>query len=285
MRFIAVDLETANPRMSSICQIGIVAFENGREVAADVLLVDPEDYFDPYCTAIHGITAEDVRGAKRFRDVHSWLCEWTSQQIVVCHTHFDRVALAQACGRDALQPLPCNWLDSALVARRTWDQFSKSGFGLANLARHLDITFKHHDALEDARTAGLILLKAVEKSGVDVAGWIDRCNSPAKRISIRREGDGDGPLIGEHIVFTGSLQIPRREAADLAHESGAVVEPNVTKKTTVLVVGDQDIEKLSGQSKSGKHRKAEELIGSGQSIRILGEADFMRVCQESDGTN
>lgn len=29
MRFIAVDLETSNPRMSSICQIGIVTFEDG----------------------------------------------------------------------------------------------------------------------------------------------------------------------------------------------------------------------------------------------------------------
>jgi DNA polymerase III epsilon subunit-like protein len=27
MRFISVDLETANPRMSSICQIGVVTFD------------------------------------------------------------------------------------------------------------------------------------------------------------------------------------------------------------------------------------------------------------------
>lgn len=69
MRFIAVDLETANPRMSSICQIGIVAFEDGREVGADVRLVDPRDYFDPYNVAIHGITAEEVRGAPAFSDL------------------------------------------------------------------------------------------------------------------------------------------------------------------------------------------------------------------------
>lgn len=281
MRFIAIDLETANPRMSSICQIGLVAFEDGKEIAADSLLIDPEDYFDPYCTLIHGIAADDVRGAQRFRDVHAWLCDWTSHQIVVCHTHFDRVALAQACGRDALQPLPCNWLDTAMVARRTWNQFSKSGFGLANLARHFDIAFKHHDALEDARTAGLILLKAVEDSGVDIAGWIDRCKAPTQLLTVRREGDGDGPLVGESLVFTGSLQVSRREAADLAHESGAAVESSVTKKTSVLVVGDQDIEKLNGESKSGKHRKAEELIRNGQSIRILGEADFMSICRIS----
>lgn len=281
MRFIAVDLETANPRMSSICQIGIVAFEDGKEVAAEMRLVDPQDYFDPYCVAIHGITADQVRGAPRFGELHQWLCQQTSGEIVACHTHFDRVALAQACGRDALEPLPCNWLDTAKVARRAWAEFSQSGYGLANLARHFGISFQHHDALHDARTAGLILLKAIEETGFDPAEWITRCKastSPGSGANIRRGGDGDGPLVGESVVFTGSLEIPRREAADLAHEAGAAVEGGVTKHTTLLVVGNQDIEKLNGADKSSKHRKAEQLVARGQPIRILGEADFMSLC-------
>jgi DNA polymerase-3 subunit epsilon len=90
VKFIAVDLETANPRMSSICQIGIVAFEDGKEVAAEMRLVDPQDYFDPYCVAVHGITADQVRGAPSFSALHQWLCQQTSGEIVACHTHFDR---------------------------------------------------------------------------------------------------------------------------------------------------------------------------------------------------
>lgn len=279
MRFLAVDVETANPRMSSICQIGIVAFEGGREVGADVRLVDPNDYFDPYNVAIHGITDEVILGAPRFGNLHSWLCEQTAGEIVACHTHFDRVALAQACGRYRLEPLTCNWLDTARVARRTWSQFAKSGFGLANLAYHFGIQFQHHDALHDARTAGLILLRAIEETGVDPAQWIERCRSgPSSAQAIRRDGDGDGPLVGESIVFTGALQMPRRAAADLAHEAGAGVEPGVTKTTTMLVVGDQDLDKLAGHEKSSKHRKAEQLISAGRPIRIVGEADFMILC-------
>jgi DNA polymerase-3 subunit epsilon len=283
MRFIAVDLETANPRMSSICQIGIVAFEDGKEVGAEVRYVDPCDYFDPYNVEVHGITEDDVRGAPRFSDLHEWLCRQTSGQIVACHTHFDRVALAQACGRHALEPLPCNWLDTAKVARRAWAEFSQAGYGLANLARHFGISFQHHDALHDARTAGLILLKAIEETGFNVAEWVERCNSstgPGAGANIRREGDGDGPLVGESVVFTGALQLARREAADLADVAGAAVEPGVTKHTTLLVVGDQDIDKLAGHEKSGKHRKAEQLIAKGQPLRILGEADFMSLCRE-----
>lgn len=282
MRFIAVDLETANPRMSSICQIGIVTFEDGKEVAADMRLVDPQDYFDPYCVAVHGITADQVHGAPRFADLHRWLCKQTSGEIVACHTHFDRVALAQACGLHELEPLPCNWLDTAKVARRAWAEFAQSGYGLSNLARHFGISFQHHDALHDARTAGLILLRAIEETGFDPAEWIRRCNvssSPGSGANIRREGDGGGPLVGESIVFTGALEIARREAADLAHQAGAAVEAGVTKQTTLLVVGDQDIAKLNGTDKSSKHRKAEQLIAKGQLIRILGEADFMSMCR------
>lgn len=282
MRFVAVDLETANPRMSSICQIGVVTFEDGIEVDAEVRLVNPQDYFDPYNVAIHGITEDRVKGAPRFTELHDWLCSCTSGEVVACHTHFDRVALNQACGRHALNPLPCQWLDTARVARRAWSQFAQSGYGLANLAHHFGITFQHHDALDDARTAGRILLRAIEETGFDPVEWIRRCNlsnCPGSSANIRREGDGDGPLVGENIVFTGALQIPRREAADVAHEAGAAVEPNVTKTTTLLVVGDQDIDKLAGHTKSSKHRKAEKLIEAGQTIRILGEADFMSLCR------
>jgi DNA polymerase-3 subunit epsilon len=51
----------------------------------------------------------------------------------------------------------------------------------------------------------------------------------------------------------------------------------VTRHTTLLVVGDQDIRVAAGHDKSLKHRKAETLILAGQQIRIIGEADFKRL--------
>jgi DNA polymerase-3 subunit epsilon len=279
MRFVVVDLETANPKMTSICQIGIVTFENGVEVGADSRLVNPGDYFDPFNVGIHGIDEAAVRGAPRFPDLHDWLSERLSSQIVACHSHFDRVALFQACQRHALPAMQCEWVDTARVARRTWSQFAKSGYGLANLAGHFGITFKHHDALHDARAAGLVLLRAIEETGIGADEWVMRAATRMPRGDLRRYGDGDGPLVGECLVFTGALQIPRSNAADIAHEAGAAVDANVTKATTMLVVGDQDIEKLNGHDKSGKHRKVEALIASGRRIRVIGEADFMRLSE------
>jgi DNA polymerase-3 subunit epsilon len=83
-------------------------------------------------------------------------------------------------------------------------------------------------------------------------------------------------------VFTGALETPRREAANMAARVGCRVDAGVTKHTTILVVGDQDVKKLTGHEKSSKHRKAEVLISSGQPIRILRETDFKQLVNLAD---
>jgi NAD-dependent DNA ligase len=91
----------------------------------------------------------------------------------------------------------------------------------------------------------------------------------------RAQVDGDGPLLGETVVFTGKLQIARDAAASQASIAGADVADNVTKKTTILVVGDQYLRLTRGQQKSSKQRKVETMIAEGATIRIVGESDFI----------
>lgn len=275
--FVAIDVETANPFMGSICQIGAVRFYNGLEVEHVSWLVDPRDDFDPINVSIHGISEQSVLGQPCFADRHAELSALTAGSVAVCHTHFDRVALSQACATSEHPPLACRWLDSARVARRAWPEVAHAGFGLASLAHRFGISFRHHDAAEDARTAGLILLRAIADTGLGLDDWFARVEQSLSSAtsSVNRSGDGNGPLVGESVVFTGSLCLPRRLAADRAHELGAAVEAGVSKNTTLLVVGDQDLSKLAGQSKSSKHRKAEQLIAKGQLIRIIAESDFM----------
>lgn len=278
MDFVAIDVETANPDLASICQIGIATVRSGVVVDQWSCLVDPEDYFDDINIKIHGIDEDRVRGAPTFADMYTDLRSRTANQVIVSHTSFDRAAVASAAKRYQLQLSTNVWLDSARVARRAWpDKYAVRGYGLANVASDLGITFRHHDAGEDARVAAEILLRACEAAALDLKGWIGRVAlpiHPETAAPIRREGNPEGPLYGETIAFTGALEIARREAADLAAAAGCNVESGVTKKTTLLVVGDQDVQKLAGHSKSSKHRKAETLIAKGQDIRILRETDF-----------
>jgi DNA polymerase-3 subunit epsilon len=189
---------------------------------------------------------------------------------------FDRVAISRVHQKYRLSLVDCTWLDTARVCRRAWTQFSQRGYGLANVASWAGIDFRHHDAEEDARAAGLILLRAVADTGLTVSDWVTRSHQSisSANVSVATTGNPDGPLAGEVVVFTGALTVPRREAADLATSAGCDVGNSVSKKTTILIVGDQDIEQLAGHKRSSKHRKAEQCIEQGQAIRIIGERDF-----------
>jgi DNA polymerase-3 subunit epsilon len=280
VNFVVIDVETANPDFSSICQVGVAAFLDGTLHDTWESLVNPEDYFDELNVAIHGIDEKAVRSAPKWQAVYKLLAPWLQGQVVASHTPFDRAALSRACDKYGVAPYNCTWLDTARVVRRAWPVFAQKGYGLGNVAKHLNIQFQHHNAKEDARAAGEILLRAMTETGLTVEQWLDRASKPIDPLStlpISRLGNPDGFLFGEKVVFTGALSMLRREAADLAAAAGCEVDTSVTKHTTVLVVGDQDIAKLAGHQRSSKHRKAEELMTRGQSIRIIGESDFRRL--------
>jgi len=280
MDFVVIDVETANADLSSICQVGIAFSRDGGLADAWVSLVNPEDDFDPINVSIHGIDEYQVKDAPTWASVLPNVASRLQNRIVVSHTPFDRLALVRACDRTNMALCDCTWLDSARVVRRAWPEFSKSGYGLSNVAAHFGIDYRAHDALEDARCAGELLLRAIADTGLGVEQWLTRVEQPIDPTASyghRRDGNPDGELFGEVLVFTGTLSISRRKAADAAAAAGCRVDDGVTKHTTLLVVGDEDLRKLNGHEKSSKHRKAEQLIARGQPIRILGESDFKRI--------
>ena len=280
-RFVAIDVETANPRYHSICQIGVVLFEDGREVAAEKVLVDPREEFGDWQIRIHGIMPDHVAGQPCFADRFDWLRGWTSGQTVVSHSHFDRSAIGLACERHSLPRLTCEWIDSMNVAKSAWPDLPS--FKLNDLAAQFGIAFRHHDALEDARACAQIVQRAIDGGLLpDKLAATPSTRARGKwAADVRRFGDGDGGLVGEAIVFTGELQVPRPVAADMAAEAGADVLPNVNRKTTMLVVGERDLQP-GWPTKSIKHRKAEDLIAKGFDIRIVSEPDFLALAAIKD---
>jgi DNA polymerase-3 subunit epsilon len=279
--FTAIDVETANADLGSICQVGIVRFELGVPVDEWQVLVDPHDELDPVNISIHGIDASAIAGAPGWPDLAGAVSQRLLHQTVVCHTAFDRVSIARAFSKHALEPPALTWLDSARVARRAWpEQCGRSGYGLTDVCRMLGIPLRAHVAVEDARAAGYVLLRAIEATGVTIDEWFVRVERPMFARpggSITQDGNPDGHLAGHAIVFTGALSMPRAQAAQMAAAAGCDVQTGITRTTTLLVVGDQDIRVLGGKEKSSKHLKAEALILKGQPIRILAETDFAAI--------
>ncbi|WP_311274409.1 exonuclease domain-containing protein [Methylobacterium sp. WCS2018Hpa-22] len=281
MDFVALDIETANADQSSICAIGLVSFKGGQIIDERHLLVDPDDEFSPHHVRIHGITAEHVRGKPTVPQMLAELGETYKGATLLHHGPFDRTAFRRAFHKHTHTPWACNWLDSLMVARRTWfEHAGMGGYGLKFLAKHYGIPLvNHHDAVEDARAAGLLFIRASKETGLSIDEWFDRVAAPigAPRIGISGPAQAlEEVLKNETIVITGALQVmERKEARERAVAAGFKVGENVTAKTTILVVGNQDVRRLAGKSISNKQSEAEKRAENGQSIRIVTESDFL----------
>jgi DNA polymerase III epsilon subunit-like protein len=166
----ALDVETADRRRGSICQIGVAAVRQDGSMETWASHVDPGPS-DWSCTFVHGITALTVRGAPRVADLLPVLRELIGDRLVFQHSAFDKSAITAACAECRMEAPPWTWRDSVRVARRAWPELrGNGGHGLASLKRHLGLRFRHHDGEEDARAAAEIVLRAEAATGLDFAG-------------------------------------------------------------------------------------------------------------------
>lgn len=159
--FNAVDVETASREPWSICQIGIATFYNGSIIDTWSSLINPNTPFERYNIRVHGIRPQDVVGHPTFCDVHDELKNRLEDTVVVSHTLFDLNTFQKSWEYFNINSFPFIWLDSCKIARNAWAETRKGeSFGLKPLANWLGISFKHHDALEDAIVSGKITVAA-----------------------------------------------------------------------------------------------------------------------------
>lgn len=170
--FNAVDVETANSDPASICEIGVVEVLNGVVRGQWSTLINPDVPFSADNTSIHGRGEEAVRGSPTFAESYPELSRRLEGTIIVSHTDFDRLALEAAAQRHGLPTIRARWLDSATVARRAWPhRYGVRGWSLPAIAGRLGIQFRHHVAVEDARAAAEIVMRACEQKKLDLEDW------------------------------------------------------------------------------------------------------------------
>lgn len=277
-RFLALDVETANEDVATICQIGIATVSQSGEVRGYSTLVNPRCRF--VFTDLHGIDARMVRDAPSFAEVFPAVLPLLSRHAIFQHSSFDRRAINAAHAALGLAAPDLRWHDSVRVARSAWPEFlGAGGHGLAHLKQALRLDFQHHDAGEDARAAAQVVLLAEQRLGQPFDQLVTLRTPRAKPVA-RPAAPEPAPKAApappaQVCVFTGALSLPREDAAARAVAAGMTVMTNVTRKTTLVVVGEQDLAQLAGHVKSTRHRRAEELIAAGQPIRIIAETEFL----------
>lgn len=270
--FVSVDVETACGRVSSICQIGIVGFRDGRIVFEYETLIDPRDYFSGFNTRVHGITSDHVIGKPCFGDLHGEIAGHLAGRVTVAHSYFDKGALSAACRVHDRPAIDATWLDSVRVAKRVWPDLPSHRLNI--VSRHLGIRLKHHDALSDARAAGLIVVRACEETGIPLDGWL----APARgRGRPAPAAAATGPLAGQRIAILGE-----RRDGPIAHRIAALggrIVASVGKTTTMLAVAAE--EPFGYVRYDAQFRRAVALQELDGAIEIVSTAALMRRLGES----
>ena len=158
--FAAIDFETANNERSSVCSVGIVIVRNGEIVDSFYSLIQPEpNYYNYWCTQVHGITCDDTNDAPLFPDVWEQIEPLIDGLPLVAHNKaFDESCLKAVFRCYQMDYPEYEFHCTCQAARRAFPNAENhqlhtismlSGFRLEN----------HHHALADAEACAWIARK------------------------------------------------------------------------------------------------------------------------------
>ena len=188
MNFVVVDVETANQEPSSICQVALAFFCSSKLVEIWESLINPRSVFLPTNVRIHGIRQKEVCTAPVWPEVRPIVLALLSGKVVASHTYFDRMALTSADLKDGLEPTEGQaWVDTCAIARAASPYLSNHK--LPHVARFLGIRYLPHDAKEDARCAGEVLLRAATVLRLSMVELLDA------HSTILSPGRGSGAIL------------------------------------------------------------------------------------------
>lgn len=295
--FVTVDFETANEQRRSACAVGLVHYDSAGTAAEEYhTLIHPHpdcDYFSPINTWIHGITADDVAAAPSWRDVAAQIYEFIGDLPLVAHNMaFDGYVLSDLASLYQLPQLANRRMCTMRLARRILaDQLEHKRLDDVYNCYFPGETFPHHDAAADARACGRIFARMQQEYSWEQLEEL--CPAPDTRSRSRKPRMADQltvddllaqyatnphALAGEHVCITGTLQHGKRASVQALIEAvGGVADNNLTKKTTILVIGVSNPRTFAaGASVSSKMRKASQLREAGSPIELLSEQEFFQ---------
>jgi DNA polymerase III subunit epsilon len=288
MNFVAIDFETANPKRSSACSIGMAKVRDGIVIDTFYELIRPEPFdFNYINVSVHGITPEMVSSSPTFLELFDRIDTFINGDVLVGHNvSFEQSVINQIHQSAGLNIPNYDYLCTLYMSRVNYPR--RLGYKLDDLCKDiLGKKVNHHHALEDALACAELAVHNIGKFPEQPLRDLMRAlyvtpvreKPDWKKLTgikpSKEELDPEHPYFEKRFVITGQLNISRERAVQLIVDSGGIYQDNITKQTDYLVMGDQDLQLELFGKKSNKTLKVQEYNAKGSSIEIIGEDAFL----------
>ncbi|WP_104127113.1 exonuclease domain-containing protein [Cryobacterium sp. Y57] len=292
LNFVAIDFETANFDRASVCAVGLTQVVDGRITRTESWFVNPPTGPNFTNTYLHGIGPDQVVGAPSWQETVQRISQVTKGNPLIAYSPFDKGVYNAANSLTGTPPSNFDFLDALALVRHHCQLPSNK---LLLVIQHFGLpVFDHHEAGADSLACAQITLRLAQQLAVETIEelWASvparkRNNRPRTRTYQKKAdlpqpssvADPEHPLFGEVVCFSGDLDsFTRSEAQTIVASFGAAVSGNVTKKTSLVVMGGFDPATLRpGATLSSKIQRAQELAAGGQPIEIVTEQTFMEI--------
>lgn len=244
MDYVAIDFEKLNGSQSSVCEVGLVVFKDGKEVAPP---------FHSYIKPVGGlernnwakehlkhISDEDLLKAPTYKDLFPKMQQIIKDKILVVHSKgADLNYIYNLEEQYKLPKLYSRWADTYEIAKSLGRVESLSDL----YSEYFGTPFiDHHKAEEDARACGLIF--NCFRSETDINDFVHSEEYLPSDVKGKYDGTKNGHTRNKpSVVSTDGLKIKNEEITNISFFEGKKVVTSgmsvVDKKKIIYVLEEQ----------------------------------------------
>ena len=187
MKLTFFDVEYANSKNKSICQIGLVCCDSNdkTEILPSLdIYINPEDGFDERCVRVHGITPKAVEDKPTFSMIWEEIKPYFTDTIVIGHNvaSADLDALVKTLIRYEIDVPQLHYICTFNLARRLISRDEVEDYTLLTLCNRFGIKLEdEHNAMADAYACMMLFYALIDRYNVcleeDVTLYCGACIS------------------------------------------------------------------------------------------------------------
>ena len=168
------DVEYANNKNKSICQIGIMCenFSDSEPYYPERdIYINPEDGFDDFCIKIHGITKDTVKNEPAFPLVWKEIEKYFTNAVIIGHNvaGADLDALVKALKRYNLDIPELYYICTLELAREYVPAYEVPDYSMSTLCEYFGIDIdSEHNAFDDACACADLFKAIIETYSIDI---------------------------------------------------------------------------------------------------------------------